>query len=389
MIKFLDLQKINSRYAYELKQAAAEVIDSGWYLLGERVKRFEANLAAYLGVKHAIGVANGLDALRLILKAYIEMGMMKEGDEVIVPANTYIATILAITDNRLKPVLVEPDIHTYNLDISLIEQHITPRTRAIMVVHLYGQVCWSEELEHIAKKYNLKIIEDNAQAIGACYIPPQRSANLPFNPYPLSFPKTGSLGDAACNSFYPGKNLGALGDSGAVTTKDDQLAEVVRALGNYGSRQKYVNEYQGLNSRLDEIQAAFLDVKLKYLDAENQRRREIAQYYCEHISNPDVILPINTSSNQYITTSLNHAFHLFVIRHPRRDDLQKYLTENGIQTLIHYPIPPHRQKAFKDWNKISLPITEKIHADALSLPMSSILLNGEAEFIVNKINIFK
>jgi dTDP-4-amino-4,6-dideoxygalactose transaminase len=263
MIKFLDLQTINKQYADELKLAAAEVIDSGWYLQGEKLKCFENSLAAYIGVKHAIGVANGLDALRLILKAYIEIGVMHAGDEIIVPANTYIATILAITDNRLKPVLVEPDISNYNLDISLIEQHITPRTRAIMVVHLYGQVCWSVEIENIARQHNLKIIEDNAQAIGAKW----------------NGKRSGSLSHAAGNSFYPGKNLGALGDAGAVTTNDDQLAEIVRAMGNYGSQRKYVNDYQGLNSRLDEIQAAFLDVKLKYIEAENQRRREIAQYY--------------------------------------------------------------------------------------------------------------
>ena len=369
MIKFLDLQKINAQYADELKQAAAEVINSGWYLLGERVKSFEANLAQYIGVKHAIGVANGLDALRLILKAYIELGVMKEGDEVIVPANTYIATILAITDNRMKPVLVEPDIRTYNLDISLIEKHITPRTKAIMVVHLYGQVCWSEELEYIAKRHNLKIIEDNAQAIGAEW----------------NGRKTGSLGDAAGFSFYPGKNLGALGDSGAVTTHDDGLAEVVRTIANYGSRIKYQNEYQGLNSRLDEIQAAFLDVKIKYLDAETQRRREIAQYYCENITNPDIILPIVSSLISH-HSSLTHVWHLFVIRHPRRDELQKYLSDNGIQTLIHYPIPPHKQIAYQEWNGLSLPITEKIHNEVLSLPLSPVLTNEEIKNVVEVIN---
>jgi len=378
MIKFLDLQKINAQYADELKQAAADVIDSGWYLMGERLKQFETNLADYIGVKHAIGVANGLDALRLILKAYFEMGVMKEGDEIIVPANTYIATILAITDNRLKPVLVEPGINTYNLDISLIEQHVTPRTRAIMVVHLYGQICWSEELSGIAKRHNLKIIEDNAQAIGAIW----------------NNKKSGSLGDAAGNSFYPGKNLGALGDAGAVTTNDDELAEVVRALGNYGSRQKYVNEYQGLNSRLDELQAVFLDVKLKYLDAENQRRREIAQYYCENISNPDTILPNKNNYSLFTPDSyrdhysLSHVWHLFVIRHPNRDKLQQYLTAFGIQTLIHYPIPPHKQQAYKEWKSISFPITEKIHSEVLSLPISQVMNQPDLNYIVEKINKF-
>ncbi len=284
MIKFLDLQKVNAQYADKLKQAAAAVIDSGWFLLGEKVKIFEQQYANYTGTKHAIACANGLDALRLILKAYIEMEVMQEGDEVIVPANTYIASILAITDNRLKPVLVEPDIQTCNLDISQIEQHITPKTKAIMVVHLYGRVCWSEQLEAIAKKYNLKIIEDNAQAAGAychCGFDPQSTVK-----------RTGNLGDAAGHSFYPGKNLGALGDSGAVTTNNDELASTVRALANYGSAEKYVNKYQGLNSRMDEIQAAFLSIKLNCLDTENEIRRRIADYYLENIKNEQIILPI-------------------------------------------------------------------------------------------------
>jgi len=376
MIKFLDLQKINAQYAAELKQAAAEVIDSGWYLLGERVKQFESNLANYIGVKHAIGVANGLDALRLILKAYIELGVMKEGDEIIVPANTYIATILAITDNRLKPVLVEPDINTYNLDLNLIEEHITERTKAIMVVHLYGLVCWGDKLEELAQKYNLKIIEDNAQAIGAEW----------------EGRKTGALGDAAGFSFYPGKNLGALGDSGAVTTNDDELAEVVRAIANYGSKIKYQNEYQGLNSRLDEIQAAFLDIKLKYLNAENQRRREIAEYYLDKIINPAIILPKQnnkqqtTNTKHRTTNNLAHVWHLFVIRTQYRDKLQKHLTENGIQTVIHYPIPPHKQMAYKKWNDFNFLITEKIHEEVLSLPISPVIDNEAVMKVVYLIN---
>jgi len=374
MIKFLNLKLINQQFSLELKQAAAEVIDSGWYLKGERLERFETNLAAYLGVKHAIGVANGLDALRLILKAYIEIGVMREGDEVIVPANTYIATILAITDNRLKPILVEPDINTYNLDFSLIEQHITPRTRAIMVVHLYGQVCWSLELETIAKRHNLKIIEDNAQAIGAMW----------------NGKRSGSLGHAIGNSFYPGKNLGALGDAGAVTTNDDQLAEIVRALGNYGSKQKYVNDYQGLNSRLDEIQAAFLDVKLKYIDAENQHRSEIAQYYCENIKNPAIVLPNNNNFSLFtIHYSRSHVWHLFVIRCSQRDKLQKYLADKGVQTLIHYPIPPHKQKAYNEWNNLSFPVTEQIHDEVLSLPISSVLKENEVKNITDLVNAFR
>ena len=374
MIKFLDLQKINNQYTKELKQAATEVIDSGWYLQGERLKQFESNLANFIGVKHAIGVANGLDALRLILKAYIEMGIMKEGDEVIVPANTYIATILSITDNKLKPVLVEPDINTYNLDISLIEKQITSRTRAIMVVHLYGQACWCGELEAIAKRYNLKTIEDNAQAIGALW----------------NGRRTGSLGDVAGFSFYPGKNLGALGDAGAVTTNDSQLAEVIQAIGNYGSRKKYVNEFQGLNSRLDEIQAAFLSIKLKYLEAENQRRREIAKYYCENIKHSNISLPdINNISLFTFPFSLSHVWHLFVIRATKRDKLQLHLTENKIQTLIHYPIPPHKQLAYKEWNDLIYPITEKIHNEVLSLPISPIMKDDEMENIVSIINNFK
>lgn len=367
MIKFLDLQKINAQYAAELKQAAAEVIDSGWYLLGERCKQFESSLANYLGVKHTIGVANGLDALRLILKAYIELGVMKEGDEIIVPSNTYIATILAITDNRLKPVFVEPDINTYNLDFNLVEEHITECTKAILVVHLYGRVCWGIKLQELAKKYNLKIIEDNAQAIGGEW----------------NGVKTGALGDAAGFSFYPGKNLGALGDSGAVTTNDDRLADVVRALANYGSKVKYQNEYQGLNSRMDEMQAAFLDLKLKYLDSENSRRREVAQYYLDNIINPCIILPIADRQKLQIES---HVWHLFVIRSSNRDKLQKYLSENGIQTLIHYPIPPHKQHAYRVWNEIEFSITEKIHSEVFSLPISPVMSEEEVISVVEILN---
>jgi len=371
MIKFLDLQKINAQYNKELKQAAAEVIDSGWYLLGERVKCFETNLASYIGVKHAIGVANGLDALRLILKAYLELGFMKEGDEVIVPANTYIASILAVTDNRLKPVFVEPDINTYNLDLDLIEAKITERTKAIMVVHLYGQVCWGSKLEELTIKYNLKIIEDNAQSIGAEW----------------NEKKTGALGDAAAFSFYPGKNLGALGDAGAITTNNDDLAEVVRALGNYGSKVKYVHDYQGLNSRLDEIQAVFLNAKLKYLDVENQQRREIAQYYCENIIHPDIILPIQNLRSE-ISNQKSHVWHLFVIRTQNRNRLQEYLTQKDIQTLIHYPIPPHKQGAYSFWNGLHLPLTELINMEVLSLPISPIISMQEIKMVTEIINVY-
>ncbi|WP_243348775.1 DegT/DnrJ/EryC1/StrS family aminotransferase [Parabacteroides sp. FAFU027] len=372
MIKFLDLQKINQQYADELKIATARVIDSGWYLLGNEVKSFENHLAEYIGVKHAIGVANGLDALRLILKAYIHMGIMQEGDEVIVPANTYIATLLAISDNRLKPVLVEPNLKTYNLDISLVEKHITPRTKAVLVVHLYGQVCWNEDLEEIARKYNLKVIEDNAQAIGGCY------TKLNGNSV-----RSGALGDAAGFSFYPGKNLGALGDAGAVSTNDDELAATVRALGNYGSKEKYVNQYQGLNSRLDEIQAAILDVKLRYIDAENQRRREIAQYYCENIESEKIVLPSSRLVTYDLLHEKSHVWHLFVIRSEERNSLQKYLADNGIQTLIHYPIPPHKQVAYKELNDSVFPITEKIHNEVLSLPISPVMTESEIENVVD------
>ena len=350
MIKFLDLQKTNARYAAELKQAAAEVIDKGWFLLGDKVKTFERQFCDYTGAKHTIACANGLDALRLILRAYIESGFMREGDEVIVPANTFIASILAITDNRLKPVPIEPDVQTYNMNISLIERAVTSKTKAVMPVHLYGRVCWSAELEAIAGKYNLKIVEDNAQAIGAYHFYGDGTRK-----------RTGNLGDAAGNSFYPGKNLGALGDSGAVTTDDDNLAETVRAIANYGSNQKYVNKYRGLNSRMDEIQAAFLFVKLKYLNEENEIRRKIAAFYLENIKNEKIILP------QQPEHAESHVQHLFVVRTKERDKLQAYLAKNDIQTLIHYPIPPYKQECYADWNDLSFPVTEQIHNEILSL----------------------
>jgi dTDP-4-amino-4,6-dideoxygalactose transaminase len=371
MIKFLDLQKINAQYADELKHAAAEVIDKGWFLLGERVKTFELQYSDFIGVKNTVACANGLDALRLILRAYIELGIMQEDDEVIVSANTYIATILAITDNRLKPVLVEPNIRNYNLDISLIEQAITPKTKAIMVVHLYGRTCWAEELKAIANKYRLKIIEDNAQAVGAYYYYSNGERK-----------RTGSLGDAAGNSFYPGKNLGALGDSGAVTTNDDKLAAAVRALANYGSQEKYINKYQGLNSRMDELQAAFLSVKLKYLDVENEIRRKIADYYWGNIRNTSIILPIPEKHKD------SHVQHLFVIRTKQRDKLQSYLAANDIQTLIHYPIPPHKQMAYAEWNNLSFPITEQIHNEVLSLPVSAVINKAETDKVIETINLF-
>ncbi len=365
MIKFLDIQKITQQYATEIHQATTRVIDSGWYLLGEENKRFENEYASYIGSEHCVNVANGLDALRIILKAYIEMGEMNENDEIIVPANTYIASILAITDNRLVPVLVEPDITTYQIDDSEIEKAITSRTKGIMIVHLYGQCAYSEKIGEICKKHNLKLIEDNAQASGCKY----------------NGIKTGALGDAAGHSFYPGKNLGAFGDAGAITTNNKLLADTARTLANYGSIVKYVFDYQGLNSRMDEIQAAILSVKLKYLDADNDRRRELARYYLGNISNPHIILP-NTKDWDA------HVFHLFVIRTNYRDKLQKHLQENDIQVLIHYPIPPHKQKAYKAWNELSFPITEKIHNEIISLPISQVITNEEAELVVKAINSF-
>lgn len=366
MIKFLDLQKINLLYQEEIEQKLINVFRSGWYLLGDEVKTFEKNLSQYIGSRHSIGVANGLDALRLIFKAYIELGFMKPGDEVIVPANTYIASILALSDNGLTPVLVEPDINTYNIDISKIEAKITTKTKAIFIVHLQGRVVFSEALKNLAARYHLKIIEDNAQAIGAEW----------------SGIKTGNLGDAAGFSFYPGKNLGALGDAGAVTTNDEELAKTIRALANYGSNEKYVNIYKGLNSRLDEIQAAVLDVKLKYIDEENQYRRNIAKRYISEIKNPKITLPENPENEH------EHVWHVFVIRTAERSALQDYLTENAIQSLIHYPIPPHQQKAYQEWNDLSLPITEQIHEEVLSLPISPVMSDEEVSRVIDLLNQF-
>lgn len=366
MIKFLDLQKINAQYSLELKSAAEKIIDSGWYLLGNEVKAFEGNLESFQEGGNAIAVANGLDALRLIFKGYIELGIMKEGDEVIVPANTYIASILAITDNNLVPILVEPDLNTYNLDLSIIERSISFKTKAIMIVHLYGKACWSKDLELLSKKHSLLVVEDNAQAIGARW----------------NGIRTGNLGDAAGFSFYPGKNLGALGDSGAVTTKNPELAKMIRTLANYGSAQKYVNEYQGLNSRLDEIQAAFLNVKLKYVDLEIDRRREIANYYLENITNTNIVLPFENGIDE-------HVWHLFVIRTKNREKLQDYLLNNGVQTLIHYPIPPHKQECYSNLSHLSLPVTDLIHEEVLSLPISQVMDMNEVQLIVDLINSWK
>jgi dTDP-4-amino-4,6-dideoxygalactose transaminase len=366
MIKFLDLQKINLQYKEEIEDKLINVFNSGWYLQGEQNKLFEKKLSAYLNVPFVIGVANGLDALRLILKAYIALGVMKEGDEIIVPANTYIASILAITDNRLIPVFVEPSLDNYNIDISKIEEKINSKTKAIMLVHLYGQIVFSDQLTEVAQRHQLKIIEDNAQAIGA-----EKNGI-----------KSGNLGDAAGFSFYPGKNLGALGDGGAVSCKDEQLATTIRTIANYGSNEKYVNIHKGLNSRLDELQAGVLTIKLKYIDAENQKRRAIAERYCNEIKNPSIILP------NYPDKELEHVWHLFVIRTSKRDQLQAYLTENNIQTLIHYPIPPHQQKAYSEYNHFSLPITEQLHKEVLSLPISPVMDIIEVNKVIKAINEF-
>ncbi len=366
MVKFLDIQKITERYAPGIHEAASRVIDSGWYLLGEATNHFEKDYAGYIGTEYCVGVANGLDALRIILRAYIELGIMKEGDEIIVPANTFIASIIAVTDNRLVPVLVEPDISTYQIDDAKIESAITPKTKGIMIVHLYGQCAYTERIEEICRKYQLKLIEDNAQATGCKF----------------NGKSTGSLGDVAGHSFYPGKNLGALGDGGAITTNDRSLADTVRSLANYGSNIKYVFDYQGYNSRLDEIQAAILSVKLSGLDQDNWRRKEVARYYLEHINHPEIALPT-------VSDWEAHVFHLFVIRSARRDALLKHLHDNGVQALIHYPVPPHKQKAYSEWNQVHLPITERIHAEVLSLPISQVITDAEATIVVEAVNSFR
>jgi dTDP-4-amino-4,6-dideoxygalactose transaminase len=362
MIKFLDLKKVNDAHGTEISAAIQRVLDSGWYLLGEEVSSFEREFADYCGTKHCLGVANGLDALILILMAYRELGVMAEGDEVIVPANTYIASILAISRAGLKPVLVEPDERTYNIDPNLIEAAITEKTKAIMAVHLYGQCADMDPICAIAKKHGLKVIEDAAQAHAATY----RGR------------MTGSLGDAAGFSFYPGKNLGALGDGGAVTTSDDQLAEAIRALRNYGSHQKYHNKYKGMNSRLDEIQAAILRVKLKALDEDTDKRRQVAQCYLDSlsaISHSQLVLP-------YVATYGEPAWHLFVVRLKERDALAAHLQQAGIQTMIHYPIPPHHQAAYPEFSGYSLPMTEAIHREVLSLPISPVMAQDEVVQVV-------
>lgn len=372
MIKFLDLKKINERFRAEMDAATKRMLDSGWYLLGKEIERFEADFAAYCGVKHCIGVANGLDALKLIIKAY----GFGAGDEIIVPANTYIASILAISDNGCTPVLVEPKWKTRLINEDMIEGAVTPRTKAIMIVHLYGRAMNMTKVWEVAKKYNLKVIEDCAQAHGAMF----------------DGRRVGNLGDASGFSFYPGKNLGCLGDGGAVTTNDDELAAKVRALRNYGSDVKYHFPYCGTNSRLDEIQAAWLGVKLPCLDSDNARRAEIAARYCAEIKNPLIELPDNTQTLKHSNTQTlepSHVWHVFAVTCPRRNELQKYLMDHGIQTVIHYPIPPHKQPCYAEWNGRSYPITERIHREILSLPISPVLENDEADVIIKVVNSFK
>ncbi len=366
MIPFLDLKSINQTYRDELINACARVIDSGWYIMGNELTQFESEFAEYCGTKHAIGVANGLDALILVLRAWKELGKLSEGDEVIVPANTYIASILAITENNLVPVLVEPDIETYNLTKEGIEAAITPRTKAILPVHLYGLISPMPEIMQIAKEHDLLVLEDCAQAHGAM----------------TDGKKAGNWGDAAGFSFYPGKNLGALGDAGAITTNDDELAQTLRALRNYGSHKKYENLYQGVNSRLDEIQAAMLRVKLHHLVSETLRRQEIAKRYRAEINNPLVILP-------KVENEAEHVWHLFVVRCEQREALQNWLSQNDVQTLVHYPIPPHKQAAYREWNHLSKPICEMIHKQVISFPLDPTMDDEAVSQVIQLVNEFK
>ena len=362
----LSLQQLNEPYAEQLKEAAARVIESGWYLHGAETEAFEQEMKSYLGCPHVVGVGNGLDALRLIFRAYIELGRLHRGDEVIVPANTFMASILALTDNGLIPRFVEPSEQTHNLDISRIEEAVTLRTKAIFVVHLYGRVCWDNRLKEIADRYGLLIVEDNAQAIGSCDAAGRH---------------TGTLGDAAGTSFYPGKNLGALGDAGMVTTGDAQVAEMVRTLANYGGSRRYVYEYRGLNSRMDELQAAFLRVKLPYIDNENKRRCRLARLYDATITNPSVLCP-------EIPPEGLHVWHQYVVRTPSREAFMQYMADNGIATGIHYPIPPHLQEANKEYNILSLPIAERLSHEVVSLPIAPYLTDDDIRYIAAVINRF-
>ena len=384
MVDYLNLRKITERHIDEIREAVNRIIDSGWYLKGEATHRFEEDYAQYMEAVsevaldnddrmvadghrgrhcHCVGCGNGLDALTLIFRAYKEMGRLKDGDEVVVPANTYIASILSITENGLKPILVEPDINTLEIDDKLIEQAITPRTKALLLVHLYGRCAMTRRIAAICREHDLLLVEDNAQAHGCTY----RGRH------------TGSLGDAAAHSFYPGKNLGALGDAGAITTYDKNLADVCRALGNYGSARKYIFQYKGKNSRIDELQAAVLDVKLKYLDEENQRRKEIAKMYFENIKNPLIRLPMKNGD-------ADNVFHIFPLLCKTRDRLQEYLMCKDIGTVIHYPLPPHKQECYKEWNNLSLPVTERIHREELSIPCNPYMTNEDVETVVLALN---
>lgn len=370
MIQFLDLKAINQQYEQELIEACSRVIRSGWYIMGKELEQFEKEFATYCGTKFALGVADGLDALTLVLRAWKELGKLKEGDEVIVPANTYIASILAISENKLTPILVEPNLFSYNIDSTLIEKAITPKTKAILPVHLYGQLADMPKIMEIAKKHNLLVLEDSAQAHGAS----------------IGGKKAGNWGDASGFSFYPGKNLGALGDAGAITTNDEELYTILKALRNYGSHQKYHNLVKGVNSRLDEIQAAMLSVKLRYLDSETTHRRKIANLYLNGIKNPLITPPLqNINAEMYE----QHVWHLFVVRVDDREKFQKYLTEKGVQTLIHYPIPPHKQQAYKEWNNMELPTAEKIHNEVISLPIGPTQTIEETQKIIEICNQFK
>jgi dTDP-4-amino-4,6-dideoxygalactose transaminase len=365
LIPFLNLKAINAQHHDELLQAFTRVLESGWYILGREVEAFEAAFAGFCGSRHCVGVGNGLDALTLIFRAYREMGVLAAGDEVAAPANTYIASLLAITENGLTPVLVEPDPATYGIDDRLVESALSERTKAILVVHLYGRVAYSEPLREIAARRRLLVVEDCAQSCGAA----------------LAGVRAGNLGHAAGHSFFPTKNLGALGDAGAVTTNDQRLARLVKSLRNYGSSAKYENEYKGVNSRLDELQAAILAVKLRYLDEENRRRRGIAKYYMDHIRQPKLVLP------QFVADE-SHVWHLFVVRTEQRAAFQRHLASRGIETLIHYPTPPHRQAAYREWSGRSYPLTEEIHESALSLPLDISMSPGQLEAVVVACNEF-
>lgn len=370
MINFLDLKGVNAAYREDLIEACIRVVDSGWYVLGQEVKAFEQEFAAYCGVSHCVGVANGLDALVLTLRAWKELGKLKEDDEVIVPANTYIASVLAITENRLKPVLVEPDLNTFNLCPQKVRAAITPKTKALVAVHLYGQLAPMKNLMEIAEEYQLLVLEDSAQAHGAS----------------VDGQRAGNWGHASGFSFYPGKNLGALGDAGAITTNDPELAHTVRALGNYGSYKKYENIYQGMNSRLDEIQAALLRVKLRNLDADTLVRKKIAVTYAHGIQNPFVTKPIATDAT--VATLDHHVFHLFVVRVKQRVAFQAHLKAAGIDTLIHYPIPPHQQQAYRCYNDMQLPLTEVIHQEVVSLPIGPTMSKSDVKTVIDTVNAF-